>query len=325
MADIKIRKSVGKSGKNAIDDVKKIQELLNKHKSAGGYAALKVDMDCGKKTIAAITAFQSKVMGMSKADGRVDAGGKTLKALNDGAGSVTPASGGGGGGSGGSGGGGTKTKPSTGGGSGGGDKELEAVGKKYLEAGERLRAAMEKVAEAKQGIAARDAYAKALDDSETQLETIQRNLPTILAAKRRAIEEANDDRERKAAENLIEAVDDAKRCVDKLSGHKYANPLRRLGVRDCERDMYEQYREFKRLIAENLDQIARIDRAQPRAERAIKLILTAIAAARGINATAKLGLQAKVALFENGAEAAEKDMKKLKKEMDRLSKAAKSA
>lgn len=77
----KISKSVGKGGKNASEDVKMIQELLNGFAQMGGYAKLKVDGVSGKKTIAAINAFQIKVMG-GKADGRVDPGKNTIKALN---------------------------------------------------------------------------------------------------------------------------------------------------------------------------------------------------------------------------------------------------
>ena len=90
MATVKIKKSVGKNGKNDVEDAKKIQELLNVHKTKGGYTALAVDGVAGKKTIAAITAFQSKVMGV-KADGRVDVDGPTLAALNAKPGTVSPA------------------------------------------------------------------------------------------------------------------------------------------------------------------------------------------------------------------------------------------
>ena len=82
MPTLKIKKSVGKKGKNGVEDTKVVQEALNKHKSAGGYGALDVDGDAGKKTIAAIKAFQKKVMGV-KTDSRVDAGGATLAALGE--------------------------------------------------------------------------------------------------------------------------------------------------------------------------------------------------------------------------------------------------
>ena len=77
----KISKTVGKGGKNDKDDAGVVQELLNNFAQMAGFAKLKVDNDVGKKTIAAITAFQTKVMGV-KADGRVDPGKDTIKALN---------------------------------------------------------------------------------------------------------------------------------------------------------------------------------------------------------------------------------------------------
>ncbi len=72
---VPINKSVGEKGDNDTEDVKIVQELLNKKG-----ASLTVDGDCGKKTIDAIKAFQSK-LGFSKPDGRVDPGGKTWKGL----------------------------------------------------------------------------------------------------------------------------------------------------------------------------------------------------------------------------------------------------
>ena len=71
-----ISDSVGKGGNNKADDVKLVQELLNKKNNAG----LIVDGDCGKKTIAAIEAFQQKTFGWK--DGLISVGGKTWKALS---------------------------------------------------------------------------------------------------------------------------------------------------------------------------------------------------------------------------------------------------
>jgi len=79
-----LRASVGNSGKNNKNDVAYVQNLLNKHKfslSHTNLMPLKTDGICGKKTIAAITAFQSEVVCLSKPDGRVDPGGQTIKGL----------------------------------------------------------------------------------------------------------------------------------------------------------------------------------------------------------------------------------------------------
>jgi peptidoglycan hydrolase-like protein with peptidoglycan-binding domain len=72
-----VTSSVGKNCANKYGDVVTVQELLNK---AGANPALVVDGDCGNKTIKAIEQFQSKFL--TKPDGRVDAGGVTIKKLN---------------------------------------------------------------------------------------------------------------------------------------------------------------------------------------------------------------------------------------------------
>jgi hypothetical protein len=74
-----ISDSVGKGGSNKADDVKLVQHLLNSKNNAG----LVVDSDCGKKTIAAIEAYQQKTFGWK--DGLISSGGKTWTALNGGA------------------------------------------------------------------------------------------------------------------------------------------------------------------------------------------------------------------------------------------------
>lgn len=79
-----IQESVGKGGKNKNGDVRIVQTLLNNHGNN-----LTVDGDCGAKTIAAIEKFQKEKLGFSKADGRVDPGGKTWAGLSAGA-STTP-------------------------------------------------------------------------------------------------------------------------------------------------------------------------------------------------------------------------------------------
>ncbi len=78
-ASTSISDSVGKGGANKEKDVTRVQELLNTKNNA----ALTVDGDCGKKTIAAIEAFQQKTFGWK--DGLISAGGKTWTALNGGA------------------------------------------------------------------------------------------------------------------------------------------------------------------------------------------------------------------------------------------------
>ena len=72
-----ISASVGKGGTNKKEDVILVQTLLNK----SGYG-LSVDGDCGKKSVTAISDFQSKKVGLAKPDGRIDPGGKTWNTLN---------------------------------------------------------------------------------------------------------------------------------------------------------------------------------------------------------------------------------------------------
>lgn len=69
--------AVGKGGDNKLEDVKLVQELLNKKGQN-----LTVDGDCGGKTIAAIEAFQQAEFGWK--DGRIDPGGKSWGALSGG-------------------------------------------------------------------------------------------------------------------------------------------------------------------------------------------------------------------------------------------------
>lgn len=70
--------SVGNKGTNNPEDVKLVQQLLNKKYKAG----LAEDGDCGKLTITAIAKFQQVVLGSTKPDGRIDVGGKTWQALS---------------------------------------------------------------------------------------------------------------------------------------------------------------------------------------------------------------------------------------------------
>ncbi len=78
-----ISASVGLNGTNRPQDVKIVQELLNKVPSAQGGAvpALKVDGLAWGKTTSAIKKFQQECLHFSWPDGRIDPGGKTFQAL----------------------------------------------------------------------------------------------------------------------------------------------------------------------------------------------------------------------------------------------------
>lgn len=69
--------SVGAGGKNAADDVRRVQELL-----AARGVAVGVDGVCGEGTIEALRTFQARFL--ARPDGRVDPGGRTWKELNGG-------------------------------------------------------------------------------------------------------------------------------------------------------------------------------------------------------------------------------------------------
>jgi hypothetical protein len=73
---------------NRPEDVRIVQELLNKHLYLLSQP-LTVDGRVGSATIAAIEAFQQRVVNLRQPDGRVDPGGRTFTALASGA-SVTP-------------------------------------------------------------------------------------------------------------------------------------------------------------------------------------------------------------------------------------------
>ena len=72
--------AVGLGGKNRPDDVRTVQELLNKARAASGLPLIKVDGFIGPETIGAIKQLQMSRFGW--ADGRVDPDGPTLAALN---------------------------------------------------------------------------------------------------------------------------------------------------------------------------------------------------------------------------------------------------
>ena len=76
-----ITKSVGVKGKNLKSDVIKIQQSLNKITPLLINERLKEDHDCGPKTEQAIKKFQAKYVFLSKPDGRIDPGGKTIQKL----------------------------------------------------------------------------------------------------------------------------------------------------------------------------------------------------------------------------------------------------
>jgi peptidoglycan hydrolase-like protein with peptidoglycan-binding domain len=78
---VTIRASVGRGGSNRFEDVRIVQDLLNKHIQPP-MQPLAVDGKVGPKTIAAIEAFQKRVLSMINPDGRVDPGGRTLTALS---------------------------------------------------------------------------------------------------------------------------------------------------------------------------------------------------------------------------------------------------
>ncbi|MGL4512209.1 MAG: peptidoglycan-binding domain-containing protein [Lacipirellulaceae bacterium] len=81
----KISASVGKGGKNKPEDVQAVQEMLNDFTKLGGFKKLDVDGQIGPKTLSAIAAFQTEVVGMPKADSRIDPGGESVKVLSAGA------------------------------------------------------------------------------------------------------------------------------------------------------------------------------------------------------------------------------------------------
>ena len=75
-----LKATVGKGGRNLHSDVLLVQSKLNKFDLVP-LRPLTVDGHMGPLTIAAIENFQSRYVGMSAPDGRVDPGGCTLQAL----------------------------------------------------------------------------------------------------------------------------------------------------------------------------------------------------------------------------------------------------
>jgi peptidoglycan hydrolase-like protein with peptidoglycan-binding domain len=71
--------SVGDGGSNQTTDVRVVQRLLNDWLVKVGQSQLKIDGLVGTKTIGAIIGFQKACIAI--ADGRVDAGGRTINLL----------------------------------------------------------------------------------------------------------------------------------------------------------------------------------------------------------------------------------------------------
>lgn len=84
-----LKQPVGRGGKNREDDSRIVQKLLNKHIQDGQLTHLPPITVSGNGadpgTVKAIDEFQSKVLNFNNPDGRIDPGGKTIKALK-----VTP-------------------------------------------------------------------------------------------------------------------------------------------------------------------------------------------------------------------------------------------
>jgi peptidoglycan hydrolase-like protein with peptidoglycan-binding domain len=81
----RIEASVGHEATNRDDDVRTVQQLLNRQDLAP-LAKLKEDGRSGPATVEAIRHFQSRCVGMSSPDGRVDPDGRTFRRLAGGSG-----------------------------------------------------------------------------------------------------------------------------------------------------------------------------------------------------------------------------------------------
>ena len=75
-----IMASVGYGGLNRTDDVRLVQELLNRHMQPP-QRPLVVDGVMSPRTLAAIEAFQRRVLNMHRPDGRIQPGDRTMVAL----------------------------------------------------------------------------------------------------------------------------------------------------------------------------------------------------------------------------------------------------
>ena len=89
MAPLHIAQSVGIGGANDTNDIKAVQTALNALLALiSPTAPLAVDGKLGSqpersKTVAAITLFQRKVVGLARPDGRIDVNGLTHRSIND--------------------------------------------------------------------------------------------------------------------------------------------------------------------------------------------------------------------------------------------------
>ena len=75
--------SVGRGGLNRSEDVRLVQELLNRH-IRPPQPLLVVNGVVDSRTVAALEAFQRRVVQMHRPDGRVDPGSQTFAALASG-------------------------------------------------------------------------------------------------------------------------------------------------------------------------------------------------------------------------------------------------
>lgn len=82
--------SVGKDGINELADVLVVQHLLNGWLTATRQELVPTTGVCGPLTIDAIKAFQTRILGATNPDGRIDVGGKTWNALAAGTSAPAP-------------------------------------------------------------------------------------------------------------------------------------------------------------------------------------------------------------------------------------------
>ena len=78
---IEIANSVGSGGVNTVSDVFRVQLLLNVWRNSVRLSEITEDGLVGPETLGAITAFQKAKTGW--VDGRIDPGGRTLRALQE--------------------------------------------------------------------------------------------------------------------------------------------------------------------------------------------------------------------------------------------------
>ena len=79
----RIQRSVGRDGRNLPEDVRTVQNLLNRHVGRlSPLGSLTVNGTCGHQMTEAIEMFQRRVLRMRRPDGRVDPRGRTLRMLS---------------------------------------------------------------------------------------------------------------------------------------------------------------------------------------------------------------------------------------------------